>query len=179
MNVDGLEETAQGELEALSTATESAQHIDGDSSGEDRLLIFPTAELTLPSAGSDQHLSGTCRRCCFFPKGRCVNGTACEFCHYPHDKERNKTSKRTNHAKRREQRQQRHTNQQLASTVSAVPAGGSFAQLEDSGTGERIVKLRLQDAVIGVSQHLHGLLHDSSYVTCEVGPIQLARVGVQ
>merc|ERR1712186_113880 len=29
----------------------------------------------LPSIGSVPHESGTCRRCCFFPKGRCANGT--------------------------------------------------------------------------------------------------------
>lgn len=39
---------------------------------------------------------GACRRCCFFPRGRCLNGYDCEFCHYEHDKRKrkNKTKKR-------------------------------------------------------------------------------------
>jgi len=39
-----------------------------------------------PSVGSASHFSGDCRRCCFFPKGRCTNGQSCEFCHFEHDK---------------------------------------------------------------------------------------------
>jgi hypothetical protein len=41
---------------------------------------------SLPSAGSALHFSGECKRCNFFPKGRCQNGKDCSFCHYPHDK---------------------------------------------------------------------------------------------
>jgi len=40
----------------------------------------------LPSMGSAQHAAGECKRCNFFPKGRCQNGKNCQFCHYPHDK---------------------------------------------------------------------------------------------
>jgi len=40
----------------------------------------------LPSAGSALHGTGECKRCNFFPKGRCQNGKDCSFCHYPHDK---------------------------------------------------------------------------------------------
>lgn len=40
----------------------------------------------LPSMGSVEHAQGTCKRCNFFPKGRCQNGANCTFCHYPHDK---------------------------------------------------------------------------------------------
>lgn len=39
-----------------------------------------------PSVGSQGHASGTCKRCCFFPRGRCVNGYSCGFCHYEHAK---------------------------------------------------------------------------------------------
>jgi len=28
----------------------------------------------LPSIGSAEHAAGTCKRCNFFPKGRCQNG---------------------------------------------------------------------------------------------------------
>lgn len=49
-----------------------------------------------PSIGSERHALGACRRCCFFPRGRCINGYDCEFCHYEHDKRKrkNKTKKR-------------------------------------------------------------------------------------
>eukprot|EP00930_Biecheleria_cincta_P015728 TRINITY_DN13012_c0_g1_i2.p1 TRINITY_DN13012_c0_g1~~TRINITY_DN13012_c0_g1_i2.p1 ORF type:complete len:428 (-),score=70.25 TRINITY_DN13012_c0_g1_i2:117-1400(-) len=42
--------------------------------------------LELPSIGSASHQEGTCKRCCFFPRGRCTNGSNCEFCHFDHDK---------------------------------------------------------------------------------------------
>jgi len=50
-----------------------------------------------PSLGSAGHSTGTCRRCCFFPRGRCANGYSCEFCHYEHDrrKRKNRSKKRT------------------------------------------------------------------------------------
>eukprot|EP00425_Heterocapsa_triquetra_P026829 CAMPEP_0195094980 /NCGR_PEP_ID=MMETSP0448-20130528/46570_1 /TAXON_ID=66468 /ORGANISM="Heterocapsa triquestra, Strain CCMP 448" /LENGTH=188 /DNA_ID=CAMNT_0040129099 /DNA_START=54 /DNA_END=617 /DNA_ORIENTATION=- len=38
-----------------------------------------------PSMGSIAHTSGACKRCCFFPRGRCMNGYECEFCHYSHE----------------------------------------------------------------------------------------------
>lgn len=40
----------------------------------------------LPSIGSAEHVAGKCKRCNFFPKGRCQNGQSCIFCHYPHDR---------------------------------------------------------------------------------------------
>jgi len=39
-----------------------------------------------PSVGSALHAKGTCKRCSFFPKNKCTNGAACEFCHYAHEK---------------------------------------------------------------------------------------------
>jgi len=48
-----------------------------------------------PSVGSLGHVTGTCKRCCFFPRGRCTNGYACEFCHYQHEK-RKRTGKKKN-----------------------------------------------------------------------------------
>mmetsp|Transcript_2880 Transcript_2880/g.6526 ORF Transcript_2880/g.6526 Transcript_2880/m.6526 type:complete len:267 (+) Transcript_2880:52-852(+) len=42
----------------------------------------------LPSVGSAGHFEGTCKRCCFYPKGRCENGKECGFCHFEHDKVR-------------------------------------------------------------------------------------------
>jgi len=47
-----------------------------------------------PSLGSANHSEGTCKRCCFFPRNRCLNGYNCEFCHYEHEK-RNRKSKKS------------------------------------------------------------------------------------
>ncbi|CAK9010601.1 unnamed protein product [Durusdinium trenchii] len=45
----------------------------------------------LPSLGSLEHAAGTCKRCNFYPKGRCQNGLSCSFCHLSH--ERRKSSR--------------------------------------------------------------------------------------
>jgi len=57
-----------------------------------------------PSVGSSGHVEGLCRRCCFFPRGRCVNGYNCEFCHYQHDRR-----KRKNRSKKRNMRPWMHS----------------------------------------------------------------------
>jgi len=38
----------------------------------------------LPSVGSVGHSDGSCKRCAFFPKGRCGNGKDCDHCHFDH-----------------------------------------------------------------------------------------------
>jgi hypothetical protein len=38
----------------------------------------------LPSLGSAGHADGTCKRCAFYPKGRCQNGVNCTHCHFEH-----------------------------------------------------------------------------------------------
>jgi len=38
----------------------------------------------LPSIGSVGHADGSCKRCAFFPKGRCQNGKDCTHCHFQH-----------------------------------------------------------------------------------------------
>merc|ERR1712087_931854 len=50
-----------------------------------------------PSMGSEAHSTGQCKRCCFFPKGRCTNGYNCEFCHYEHEKRTRKNKKKKKH----------------------------------------------------------------------------------
>jgi hypothetical protein len=59
--------------------------------------MMPVDMNELPSIGSAGHAFGTCKRCCFHPKGRCVNGAACLFCHFPHEKRirRSKKAKRS------------------------------------------------------------------------------------
>lgn len=74
---------------------------DGSSSGDDsssddgggRGVIY-SAEAPLPSVGSAGHGAGNCKRCCFFPKGRCMNGENCEFCHFDHEKRKRKAKKK-------------------------------------------------------------------------------------
>eukprot|EP00930_Biecheleria_cincta_P019283 TRINITY_DN1475_c2_g1_i1.p1 TRINITY_DN1475_c2_g1~~TRINITY_DN1475_c2_g1_i1.p1 ORF type:complete len:568 (+),score=108.37 TRINITY_DN1475_c2_g1_i1:57-1760(+) len=56
---------------------------EDDSEGEEN---NDSANRPLPSIGSADHASGNCKRCNFFPKGRCQNGLNCTFCHLPHDK---------------------------------------------------------------------------------------------
>lgn len=71
------------------------ERFDADSSDEEdeeEPLEVPLEEL--PSLGSKDHFKGSCKRCCFFPKGRCTNGYDCEFCHYDHDKRQRKKKKR-------------------------------------------------------------------------------------
>lgn len=54
----------------------------------------------LPSVGSAMHADGLCKRCCFFPKGRCLNGQDCEFCHFEHEKRKRKKKKKGAGARR-------------------------------------------------------------------------------
>jgi len=50
----------------------------------------------LPSKGSVGHATGACKRCCFFPRGRCMSGKDCMFCHFDHEKRKRKSkSKRS------------------------------------------------------------------------------------
>jgi len=53
----------------------------------------PPAGALHPSLGSEGHALGVCKRCCFFPRGRCMNGYNCEFCHYEHEKRKRKNKK--------------------------------------------------------------------------------------
>merc|ERR1719502_2030050 len=48
----------------------------------------------LPSIGSANHFSGNCDRCCFHPKGRCLNGFNCQHCHFDHEKRKRKNKKK-------------------------------------------------------------------------------------
>jgi len=56
---------------------------DGEDGVECDIIVDPDS---LPSMGSALHALGECKRCNFFPKGRCQNGKDCTFCHFPHDK---------------------------------------------------------------------------------------------
>jgi len=51
----------------------------------EQALTLETFEGELPSVGSEGHFDGSCKRCAFFPKGRCQNGKDCSHCHFPHE----------------------------------------------------------------------------------------------
>mmetsp|Transcript_3095 Transcript_3095/g.5573 ORF Transcript_3095/g.5573 Transcript_3095/m.5573 type:complete len:556 (-) Transcript_3095:101-1768(-) len=61
---------------------ESADEEDSDAES----VFDLTVDGPPPSIGSVDHSTGNCKRCNFFPKGRCQNGEQCTFCHYPHEK---------------------------------------------------------------------------------------------
>jgi hypothetical protein len=69
---------------------------------DDDRAVGPPAAVSgaLPSVGSALHSEGSCKRCCFFPKGRCQNGHSCEFCHFEHEKRKRKKKKKGAGARR-------------------------------------------------------------------------------
>merc|ERR1711972_1089418 len=69
-----------------------------------------------PSIGSQAHAEGTCKRCCFFPRNRCLNGYDCEFCHYEHEKRKRKSKK---------SKKKNKDGAQVEGADSAVPATSS------------------------------------------------------
>lgn len=57
----------------------------------------PSAEKEeFPSIGSMNHDQDKCRACVYFYKNKCLSGSACSYCHFPHD-----TTKRPGKNKRR------------------------------------------------------------------------------
>lgn len=76
------EEAVEGSTEAPATAAATPA------------VAAAVAEGELPSIGSAKHADGQCKRCCFFPKGRCLNGQNCEFCHFEHEKRKRKKKKK-------------------------------------------------------------------------------------
>lgn len=60
-------------------AATTSDDVEENASGENF-----SYEGELPSIGSAGHADGSCKRCAFFPKGRCKNGADCTHCHFPH-----------------------------------------------------------------------------------------------
>jgi hypothetical protein len=87
-------------------AEESESDEDDDVSPAHIQLNSPRWE-DLPSIGSAGHAHGLCKRCCFYPKGRCLNGYSCNFCHFPHEKRirKNKHKNRQSRDRTRTHRQ--------------------------------------------------------------------------
>lgn len=65
-----------------------------DNDSEAERVRAAVADGEFPSLGSAKHAEGLCKRCCFFPKGRCLNGRDCEFCHLEHEKRKRKKKKK-------------------------------------------------------------------------------------
>jgi len=82
----------------------------------------------LPSVGSALHAEGLCKRCCFFPKGRCLNGKDCEFCHFEHEKRKRKKKKKGAGARRDAAgSESEDDSQDEAAEAGAAPAAASKA----------------------------------------------------
>mmetsp|Transcript_99406 Transcript_99406/g.176297 ORF Transcript_99406/g.176297 Transcript_99406/m.176297 type:complete len:621 (+) Transcript_99406:143-2005(+) len=107
----------------LETGSESSSD-DDDYSPTGGTWIAPVAELGpdgLPSMGSAGHAEGECKRCCFFPKGRCTNGYECRFCHFDHEK-------RKRLKKKKKKASENPTPTSVAGSLSAsvITPGGSL-----------------------------------------------------
>lgn len=72
------------EAEKVQGIEDESDKEDGDDT--DSVAATVVDMESLPSVGSALHGTGECKRCNFFPKGRCQNGKDCTFCHFPHDK---------------------------------------------------------------------------------------------
>jgi len=108
--------------EANLSSTEDDDWSDDDDDDDQELCPVYFANAELPSVGSAGHGEGMCKRCCFFPKGRCTNGSDCQFCHFAHEK-RKSNGKKKKKSRRRKQRQlasQRQANQQTPVFVIAT-----------------------------------------------------------
>lgn len=66
-------------------ALEQAQGRPGFGRGRSQPKRHPRPKRSYESRGSLNHFRGHCRPCVPFAKGYCAAGTACNFCHEPHD----------------------------------------------------------------------------------------------
>merc|ERR1719213_762381 len=90
---DGSESTVSGPasesvLLPQSPRTDSPPSSPGEMPDSPALDVVALADL--PSIGSLGHFAGQCSRCCFHPKGRCLNGYDCRYCHFEHEKRQRK-----------------------------------------------------------------------------------------
>mmetsp|Transcript_83455 Transcript_83455/g.174648 ORF Transcript_83455/g.174648 Transcript_83455/m.174648 type:complete len:468 (+) Transcript_83455:92-1495(+) len=89
----------------------------------------------LPSLGSERHDDGLCKRCCFFPKGRCLNGKSCEFCHYPHEKRKRKKKKKKKSADKDGSDSEADSEVDEDQVVTTLDCGGSSTASPDRRRG--------------------------------------------
>jgi len=93
-----------------------------------------------PSLGSEAHASGGCKRCCFFPRGRCMNGYECGFCHYDHDKRKRKNKKRKTKGSPTVTASVGSRADVLSSAREASPTTAAAATLLPAATGQEPVE---------------------------------------
>lgn len=112
----------------LATQSESSDDDDdGDGGTKPPIVLGPDG---LPSLGSSGHATGDCKRCCFFPKGRCGSGHDCSFCHLDHEKR-----KRLKKKKFKDGGSQQQTPSSVAGLSSAGGLTPSMMPLGFAGPG--------------------------------------------
>merc|ERR1712096_252241 len=96
----------------------------------------------LPSVGSAGHADGSCKRCCFFPKGRCENAADCEFCHFDHEKRKRLNKKKKKKAGRSNpQEGSSPSSLEGASNPSTIHAGYSVSSMGGHGAGQQLLAM--------------------------------------
>lgn len=134
-----LEPAAKKERERIDSTGEGSPSDDDDSSESDieddgvspkHIQLSSPRWEDLPSIGSAGHNHGLCKRCCFFPKGRCLNGYACNFCHFSHEKRIRKNK----HKNRRERERARKTDRNVGEESWSSEWRDEWCNREDSDT---------------------------------------------
>jgi len=100
MQATASSHTQDDAAEVLAEVGSTASTSDDEGEGR-RVLPEYTPDAKLPSLGSASHGLGQCKRCCFEPKGRCMNGENCQFCHFAHEKRKPKHKKKAKKSRRK------------------------------------------------------------------------------
>mmetsp|Transcript_25252 Transcript_25252/g.58141 ORF Transcript_25252/g.58141 Transcript_25252/m.58141 type:complete len:619 (-) Transcript_25252:110-1966(-) len=89
-----LDAVEQGASSKADDESQDSEAEDGMPSKGVEDIPKPPPGAEHPSLGSQAHDQGTCKRCCFYPRNRCLNGYNCDFCHYDHEKRKRKSKKK-------------------------------------------------------------------------------------
>jgi len=119
--------------EVLDDEDDDASESDNENAGQHEQPVLPGE---LPSLGSEKHAKGLCKRCCFFPKGRCNHGYDCEFCHYQHEKRRPKNKKKQKKRRRKEKK-----NRDAPCTVLSTPSEMHVEEMCDDLVGSGFLEM--------------------------------------
>jgi hypothetical protein len=122
----------------------------------------------LPSLGSAGHAEGTCKRCCFFPKGRCQNGFSCEFCHIEHEKRSRKKTKKSKKVVNR-----RAPGWPSSSTASDYMVEPSFSNLSVQPPGLESVNATREGSATESSASLHFAALNAQALNAQAAPFVL------
>mmetsp|Transcript_9515 Transcript_9515/g.24247 ORF Transcript_9515/g.24247 Transcript_9515/m.24247 type:complete len:546 (+) Transcript_9515:221-1858(+) len=130
------------------SGSESGSEVEDDQVRRCREGLDP-----LPSVGSVGHFDGTCKRCCFHPKGRCENGADCHFCHFDHERKK-RTSKKKKLARRRRRQDEDDCQYKMNSYASYQPVHGpALVQQVAQHHADQLHQLQLQQQQLEL-QHL-------------------------